>query len=185
MQIEVTPKRLQILQELVPTANVFALLVNPANPYSEILSRNVQAAARILGLQLHILHASTEHDFDKAFVSLNHLRSAGLVIGGAEVFFDSWSTRLASLTFRHRIPTIYQGREFVVAGGLMSYGGSIMEAYRVAGSYTGRILKGEKPADLPVQQATKVEFIINLKAAEALGLAVPPTLLALADEVIE
>jgi putative tryptophan/tyrosine transport system substrate-binding protein len=185
LQIEVTPKRLEILHELVPTANVFALLVNPANPYTEILSRNVQAAARILGLQLHILHASTEHDFDKAFVSLNHLRSAGLVIGGAEVFFDSWSAQLATLTVRHGIPTIYQGREFVVAGGLMSYGGSIMESYRVAGSYTGRILKGEKPADLPVQQATKIEFIINVKAAKALGLAVPLTVLARADEVIE
>jgi len=185
LNIEVTPKRLEILHELLPTANVFALLVNPTNPYTEILSRNLQAAARSLGLQLHILQASTEHDFDAVFATLVKLRSGGLVIGGGEVFLDSRHGQLAALALRHAVPTIYQGRDFALAGGLMSYGGSTMDSYRVAGAYAGRILKGEKPADLPVQQTTKVELIINLKTARALGLEVPPTLLARADEVIE
>jgi len=185
LNIEVTPKRLEILHELLPTANVFALLVNPTNPYTEILSRNLQAAARSLGLQLHILQASTEHDFDAVFATLVKLRSGGLVIGGGEVFLDSRHGQLAALALRHAVPTIYQGRDFALAGGLMSYGGSTMDSYRVAGAYAGRILKGEKPADLPVQQTTKVELVINLKTARALGLEVPPTLLALADEVIE
>ena len=185
LNIEVTPKRLEILHELLPTANVFALLVNPTNPYTEILSRNLQAAARSLGLQLHILQASTEHDFDAVFATLVKLRSDGLVIGGGEVFLDSRHGQLAALALRHAVPTIYQGRDFALAGGLMSYGGSTMDSYRVVGAYAGRILKGEKPADLPVQQTTKVELVINLKTARALGLEVPPTLLALADEVIE
>jgi len=185
LNIEVTPKRLEILHELLPTANVFALLVNPTNPYTEILSRNLQAAARSLGLQLHILQASTEHDFDAVFATLVKLRSDGLVIGGGEVFLDSRHGQLAALALRHAVPTIYQGRDFALAGGLMSYGGSTMDSYRVVGAYAGRILKGEKPADLPVQQTTKVELIINLKTARALGLEIPPTLLARADEVIE
>ena len=185
LNIEVTPKRLEILHELLPTANVFALLVNPTNPYTEILSRNLQAAARSLGLQLHILQASTEHDFDAVFATLVKLRSGGLVIGGGEVFLDSRHGQLAALALRHAVPTIYQGRDFALAGGLMSYGGSTMDSYRVVGAYAGRILKGEKPADLPVQQTTKFELVINLKTARALGLEVPPTLLALADEVIE
>jgi len=185
LNIEVTPKRLEIMHELLPTANVFALLVNPTNPYTEILSRNLQAAARSLGLQLHILQASTEHDFDAVFATLVKLRSGGLVIGGGEVFLDSRHGQLAALALRHAVPTIYQGRDFALAGGLMSYGGSTMDSYRVAGAYAGRILKGEKPADLPVQQTTKVELIINLKTAKALGLEVPASLLARADEVIE
>src|SRR5262249_4865682 len=185
LNIEVTPKRLEILHELLPTANLFALLVNPTNPYSEILSRNVQAAASTLGLRLHILHASTEHDFDTAFASLGQLRSGGLVIGGGEAFLDSRHVQLAALALRHSVPTIYQGRDFALAGGLMSYGGSTLDSYRVAGLYAGRIVKGEKPADLPVQQVTKVEMFINLKTAKALGLDVPPLLLARADEVIE
>ena len=185
LNIEVTPKRLEILHELLPTANVFALLVNPTNPYTEILSRNLQAAARSLGLQLHILQASTEHDFDAVFATLVKLRSGGLVIGGGEVFLDSRHGQLAALALRHAVPTIYQGRDFALAGGLMSYGGSTMDSYRVAGAYAGRILKGEKPADLPVQQTTKVELIINLKTARALGLEIPPTVIARADEVIE
>jgi putative tryptophan/tyrosine transport system substrate-binding protein len=185
LHIEVTPKRLEILHELVPTANLFALLVNPTNPYAEILSRNLQATARTLGLQLHILHASTEHDFDTVFATLVQLRAGGLVIGGIEIFFESRRGQLAALALRHSIPTIYQSREFAVAGGLMGYGGNTMDSYRVAGLYTGRILKGEKPADLPVQQVTKVDLIINLKTAKALGLEVPATLLARADEVIE
>jgi ABC-type uncharacterized transport system substrate-binding protein len=185
LQIEVTPKRLEILHELLPAAKTFALLVNPTNPYAELLSRNLQAAARTLGLQLHILHASTERDFDTGFATLVQSRAGGLVIGGVEVFFDSRHGQLAALALRHSVPTIYQGRDFALAGGLMSYGGSTMDLYRVAGVYTGRILKGEKPADLPVQQATKIELFINLKTARALGLEVPPTLLARADEVIE
>jgi putative tryptophan/tyrosine transport system substrate-binding protein len=185
LNIEVTPKRLEILHELLPTANLFALLVNPTNPYTEILSRNVQGAARTLGLQLNILHASTEHDFDAVFATSVQLRSGGLVIGGGEVFLDSRHGQLAALALRHSVPTIYQGRDFALAGGLMSYGGTTMDSYRVAGLYAGRILKGEKPADLPVQQVTKVELFINLKTAKTLGLEVPATLLARADEVIE
>jgi ABC-type uncharacterized transport system substrate-binding protein len=185
LAIEITPKRLEILHELLPTAKLFALLVNPTNPYADILSRNVQAAARTLGLQLHILHASTEHDFDTVFATLAQLRAGGLVIGGIEIFFESRRGQLAALALRHSIPTIYQSREFAVAGGLMGYGGNTMDSYRVAGLYTGRILKGEKPADLPVQQVTKVDLIINLKTAKVLGLDIPPTLLARADEVIE
>jgi putative ABC transport system substrate-binding protein len=185
LNIEVTPKRLEILHELLPTANIFGLLVNPTNPYSEILSQNLQAAARTLGLQLQILHASTEHDFDEVFSNLARLRSGGLVIGGGEVFLDSRHGQLAALALRHSVPTIYQGRDFALAGGLMSYGGSTMDSYRVAGLYAGRILKGEKPADLPVQQVPNIELFVNLKTAKALGLEVPPTLLARADEVIE
>jgi putative ABC transport system substrate-binding protein len=185
LAIEITPKRLEILHELLPTAKLFALLVNPTNPYADILSRNVQAAARTLGLQLHILHASTEHDFDTVFATLAQLRAGGLVIGGIEIFFESRRGQLAALALRHSIPTIYQSREFAVAGGLMGYGGNTMDSYRLAGLYTGRILKGEKPADLPVQQVTKVDLIINLKTAKVLGLDIPPTLLARADEVIE
>jgi putative ABC transport system substrate-binding protein len=185
LQIEVTPKRLEILHELLPAANLFALLVNPTNPYAEILSRSLLAAARTLGLRLHILHASTEGDFDTVFTTLTQLRAGGLVIGGTEIFFDSRREQLAALALRHSVPTIYREREFTQAGGLMGYGGSTMDSYRVAGIYTGRILKGAKPADLPVHQATKVELFINLKTAKALGLEVPPTLLARADEVIE
>ena len=185
LNVEVTPKRLEILHELLPAAKLFALLVNPTNPYAEILSRNTQVAARTLGLELHILHASIEHDFDTVFATLIQLRSGGLVIGGAEAFLGSRHEQLAALALRHSVPTIYRDREFAVAGGLMSYGGSTKDSYRVAGLYTGRILKGEKPADLPIQQATKVELIINLKTAKALGLEIPPTLLARADEVIE
>jgi len=185
LNIEVTPKRLEILHELLPTAKLFALLVNPTNPYAEILSRNVQAAASIVGLQLQILHASTEHDFDTVFASFGRLRSGGLVIGGGEAFLDSRHRQLAALALSHSVPTIYQGRDFALSGGLMSYGGSTLDSYRVAVLYAGRILKGEKPADLPVQQVTKVELFINLKTATALGLEVPPTLLARADEVIE
>jgi ABC-type uncharacterized transport system substrate-binding protein len=185
LNIEVTPKRLEILHELLPNANRFALLVNPSNPYAEILSQNMQGAAHTLGLQLNILHASTEHDFEAVFATSVQLRSGGLVIGGGEVFLDSRHGQLAALALRHSVPTIYQGRDFALAGGLMSYGGSTMDSYRVAGLYAGRILKGEKPTDLPVMQSTKFEFVINLQTARALGLDVPPTLLARADEVIE
>ncbi len=185
LNLEVGPKRLEFLHELVPTATIMAALVNPTNPTNaEILSRDLQATARLLGLQLHLLHASSDADIDAVFATLTELRAGGLVIG-TDAFFTSRDEKLAALTLRYRIPTIYQWREFVAAGGLMSYGGSFADSYRLAGVYTGRILKGEKPADLPVQQATKLELFINIKTAKALGLDVPPTLLALADEVIE
>jgi ABC-type uncharacterized transport system substrate-binding protein len=185
LNLEVGPKRLEFLHELVPTATIMAALVNPTNPTNaEILSRDLQATARLLGLQFHLLHASSDADIDAVFATLTELRAGGLVIG-TDALFTSRDEKLAALALRYRIPTIYQWREFVAAGGVMSYGGSFADSYRLAGVYTGRILKGEKPADLPIQQATKLELFINLKTAKALGITVPPTLLALADEVIE
>jgi ABC-type uncharacterized transport system substrate-binding protein len=175
----------QLLHELVPTASVMALLVNPANPnLAEINTKELQAAARTLGLELHVLNASTERDFDGVFAKLTQLRAGGLVIGGDALFIDG-SEQLAALALRHAVPTIYQSRRFAWAGGLLSYGTDFAETYRLAGNYTGRVLKGEKPVDLPVQQATKVELYINLKTAKALGLTVPQALLSRADEVIE
>ena len=184
LNVEVEPKRLELLRELVPAATVMALLVNPAHPAAETQSRNMQAAARTLGLQLHVLHASTERDFETTFATLVQLRAGALVIG-SDAFFINRSELLAALALRHVVPAIFQFREFVAAGGLMSYGGSIRDDYRLVGIYAGRILKGEKPANLPVQQGTKFELFINLKTAKALGLTVPPTLLGLANEVIE
>ena len=185
LNVEVAPKRLELLHELVPTASVMALLVNPANPtVAETNMKEVQAAARTLGLELHVLNASTERDFDGVFAKLIQLRAGGLVIG-ADAFFTSRSEQLAALAVHHAVPAVYQMARFAVAGGLMSYGAESTDAYRLAGNYTGRILKGDKPADLPVQQATKVELYINLKTAKALGLNVPNTLLGRADEVIE
>jgi putative ABC transport system substrate-binding protein len=184
MNLQLGPKLLELVRQLVPTATIFALLVNPANPsQTEILSRDLQAAAGTLGLQLHILRASTDRDFDTVFASLVQLRARGLVIS-PDAFFTSRSEQLAALALRHGVPTIWNNRELAAAG-LMSYGDSLADQYRQVGVYIGRILKGEKPADLPVQQATKVELIINLKTAKALGLTVPPALLARADEVIE
>jgi putative ABC transport system substrate-binding protein len=183
--VGIAPKRLQLLHELVPTASVMALLVNPANPaLAETSTKEVQAAALNLGLELHVLNASTERDFDGIFAKLTRLRAGGLVIG-PDVFFTSQREQLAALALRHAVPAIYQYHEFVAAGGLISYGAEITDAYRLAGIYTGRVLKGDKPADLPVQQATKVELYINLKTAKALGLNVPNTLIGRADEVIE
>ena len=184
LNVEVGPKRLELVRELLPAATIIALLVNPTNPVAETLARDLQAAARTIGLQLHILNASTERDIDDAFANLAKLRAGALVVG-SDVFFNTRSEQLGALTVRHRVPTIYQYREFAAAGGLMSYGGSITDSYRRAGGYTGRILKGEKPADLPVQQSTKVELIINLKTAKTLGLTLPLSLLGRADEVIE
>ena len=184
LNVEVGPKRLELVRELLPAATIIALLVNPTNPVAETLARDLQAAARTIGLQLHILNASTEGDIDDAFANLAKLRAGALVVG-SDVFFNTRSEQLGALTVRHGVPTIYQYREFAAAGGLMSYGGSITDLYRRAGGYTGRILKGEKPADLPVQQSTKVELIINLKTAKTLGLTFPLSLLGRADEVIE
>jgi putative ABC transport system substrate-binding protein len=182
--VEVGPKGLELLHDLVPAATVMALLVNPTNPSAEPLSRDLQTAARTLGLQLHILRASTERDFDTVFATFLQLRAGGLVIG-TDGFFITQIEQLATLTVRHAVPAIFPIREFTAAGGLMSYGVSNRDLYRLVGTYTGRILRGEKPADLPVQQVTKVELAINLKTAKALGIAFPPTLLARADEVIE
>jgi putative ABC transport system substrate-binding protein len=182
---ELTPKRLELLHELVPTAVEIAFLVNPTNPAvdSQTAEAQAQAAARILGLQLNILHASADRDIDAVFATLARRRATGLVIN-PDLFFLSRTEQLAALALRHSVPAIYQYREFAAAGGLMSYGGSVT-SFRTVGNYTGRILKGEKPADLPVQQATKIELAINLKTAKALGITIPPGVLAIADEVIE
>ena len=183
--VGITPKRLQLLHELVPTASVVALLVNPANPaIAETSTNELQAAARTLGLELHVLNASTERDLDEAFAKLIQLRAGGLVIG-PDPFFTSRSEQLAALALRHAVPTIYQYRDFAAAGGLLSYAGDLADAYRLTGNYTGRVLRGDKPSDLPVQQATKIELYINLKTAKALGVNVPNTLIGRADEVIE
>jgi putative ABC transport system substrate-binding protein len=182
---EVIPKRLELLHELLPTARVMALLVNPTNPvYAEMQSRVVLAAAHTLGLELRVLNASAEGDFDSVFANLVHLGAGGLVIGGSTVF-TSGIKQLAALAIQHAVPAVYQMREFVAAGGLLSYGSDITDAYRLAGIYTGRLLKGDKPVDLPVQQASKVELFINLKTAKALGITVPLPLSGRADELIE
>lgn len=185
LNAEVGPKRLELLHELIPTATNMALLVNPANPNNaETVSRELQAAARALGLGLRVLRASSERDFDAAFASIAQLQVGGLVIG-TDPFFTSHGNQLAAFANRKGKPTIYQYREFAAAGGLMSYGGSVTNSWHLLGAYTGRILRGEKPSDLPVQQSTKLDLIINLKTANALGLKVPLTLLSRADEVIE
>jgi putative tryptophan/tyrosine transport system substrate-binding protein len=185
LDVELGPKRLEVLHELIPTATNFAVLVNPNDPTrAETTSKELQAAADTLGLHLHMLNASTDRDLDTVFAGLAQLRVGGLVIGG-EPFFNSRSEQLGALSIRRTVPTIYQLRTFAAAGGLVSYGSSLTDSYRQVGVYTGRILKGEKPADLPVQRATKVEMIINLKTAKMLGLTVPQSLLSRADEVIE
>ena len=183
--VEVAPKQLQLLHELVPKARVMALLVNPAIPtLADSSTRALQAAARTLGLNLHVLNASTEGEFDGVFAKLIQLRAGGLVIG-SDPFFTSRTEQLAALAVHHAVPAVYHWREFAVAGGLVSYGAAVTDVYRLAGNYTGRILKGDKPADLPVQQVTKVEMHINQKTAKALGLTVPQALLSRADDVIE
>jgi putative ABC transport system substrate-binding protein len=185
LNVEVGPKRVELLHEVVPTATGMALLVNPTSlDLTESTTKDAQAAAGTLGLKLGVLHASTERDFDTAFASLPRLQAGALLIG-PDAFFISRSEQLGALALRNRVPAIFQYRPFAAAGGLMSYGSSIAESYRLAGIYTGRVLKGDKPADLPVQRVTKVELILNLKTAKALGLTVPTALLVRADEVIE
>jgi putative ABC transport system substrate-binding protein len=182
---EVASKRLRLLHELVPNAVRVALLVNPANAAgTETALRIVQEAAPTIGLQIQILKASTSREIDAAFATIEREHPDALFVSG-DAFFISRAVQFATLTARSRIPATYAGREFVAVGGLMSYGTSIADAHRLAGIYTGRILKGEKPADLPVMQPIKFELIINLQTARSLGIEVPPGVLSIADEVIE
>jgi putative ABC transport system substrate-binding protein len=181
---ELDPKRIELLSELVPEARVIALLVNPDNPQSERIVKDVQEAARTRGVQLRILKAASEGEIDAAFTVLAELRAGALVIG-SDPFFFSRRDQLVALASHNTVATIYQLREFVEAGGLISYGASVAAVYRQAGIYAAKILKGAKPADLPVEQPIKFELVINLKTAKALGLTVPPSLLARTDAVIE
>ena len=182
LNVQVAAKRLQLLHEVIGKATVIAYLINPNEANAE--RADIEEAARNLGVDLRWLNARTEHDFDAAFVNVVQMRAGGLVIGSSGLFIAN-QQKLAALAVHHAVPAIFENREFAVAGGLMSYGGSIIEAYRLAGVYVGRILKGEKASELPVQQGTKVELRINLKAARALGLNIPNTLIGRADEVFE
>jgi putative ABC transport system substrate-binding protein len=184
LSVEILPKRIELAHELVPTATAIALLANPTDPTSDFELRDAQTAARTLGLQLHVLRASTEAELIDAFAAAVQMRAGVLVVANS-VFFNGHIEQMAALATRQMLPTIYTYRRFVAAGGLASYGPELTDSYRLAGGYTGRILKGDKPADLPVQEATKIELLMNLKTAKALGLAVPPALVARADQVIE
>lgn len=184
LSVEVTPKRLEFLHEMITGADAFAVLVNPTSPTVDSQLWNLQALARERGLRLEVLQARTEQDFDTAFKASAKLRPAGLVIA-SDTLFGTHGEQLAALAVRHAVPAIHQSRDFTIAGGLMSYGGSFAESHRQAGVYTGLVLKGAKPADLPVQQVTKVELFINLKAAKTLGVTFPPSLLGRADDVIQ
>jgi putative ABC transport system substrate-binding protein len=182
--VEVAPKRLELAHELVPQASVFGLLINPENPLAENVKRDSQAAALKLGLQLNVQHATTDAELDKAFTAFREMQ-VGAVVIGTDGFFNDHVEHLAALAIRNSVPAVYQYHQFVAAGGLASYGGSILDSYRLAGGYVGRILKGEKPADLPVQQASKIELLLNLKTAKTLGITVPQSVQNRADEVIE
>ena len=185
LNMELGPKRLELMHQLLPKATTIALVVNPTNPrVAAVQTRDAQEAVRALGLQLRILEASTEADFDKAVAGLAKT-GVGLVIGAGDSFFTGETAQFATISVRHGVPTIFNGREFAAAGGLLSYGGSVADSYLLAGVYTGRILTGEKAAELPVQRSSKVEMYINLKTAKALGIAVPPGLVIAADEVFE
>jgi len=185
LNVEVAPKRLELLHELIPTAKSIALLVNPANPVvADAQAKELQAAISTLGLNLMLVKASNPLEMEDAFATLVRERVEALQIG-VDPLFGNHVDQLVALAARHKVPTIYPWREFTAAGGLMNYGSSIPDAFRQVGVYTGQILKGAKPAELPVQRPTKLQFVLNLKAAKALGLTIPPTLLARADEVIE
>jgi putative ABC transport system substrate-binding protein len=182
--VELEAKRMELLYELVPKATAIALLVNPDDPFAESKVKQAQVAARSLGQQLHVLRARTEQGIDAAFATLVHLRAGALVVG-TDVFFGNRREQLVGLAARYAMPTVFHLREFATAGGLMSYGPSLFETYRQAGIYTGKILNGAKPADLPVLRPTKIDLVINLKTAKSLGLTVPQSLLLRADEVIQ
>jgi len=185
MNVEVGSKRFELLRELVPSATAFALLVNPANPTrAETVSRDLLNTTGALGIQMHILQASKDEDLDRIFAKAVQLKVGGIVVG-PDAFFASQSKQLGELAARHGVPTIFAYREFAAAGGLVGYGSNNADLFRQVGTYTGRILKGENPADLPVVRATKLEMIINLRSAKALGLNTPLSLLGRADEVIE
>jgi len=184
LSVEVSRKRLEFMHELLPTAPVFAVVVNPTSPTAPLQLRNLHTAAETLGVQLHVLHASTEQEFDAAFTALPHLRAGGLVFT-SDPYFANRSQQLAALAVRHAVPAITQSRDFPIAGGLMSYGGDFTQSHRHAGIYAGRVLKGEKPSDLPVQQVTKLDLFLNLNAATALGITVPASMISSADVVIE
>ena len=182
-KMEVGPKRLELLHEVIPTASTIGLLVNPTNPAAEPLVRDAQAVARSLGLQLHVFNASVDNEIESAFAALPGLQAGGLVIA-PDPFFDNRALRLGALALQYSVPAIYHQRAFIAAGGLISYGASLTDAFQVAGAYTGRILKGEKPGDLSVQQSTKVELLFNTKTAKSLGINIPPALFDRADGVI-
>ena len=180
LNVTVVPKGLELLHELVPKAKSFAMFVNPTNPLNTNFNlKSLEESARARGLQLHVLSVSTEGDFDAAFAKVE-----GLVFP-ADIIFNSRAQQLATMTLKHAVPAVHTVREFAMSGGLLSYGGDLRETHKQAGIYTGRVLKGEKPADLPVQQVTKVELVVNLRTAKALGINVPNTLIGRADEVIE
>jgi putative tryptophan/tyrosine transport system substrate-binding protein len=181
---ELGPKRLELLHQLVPKATVMAALLNPINFNIEAQTNTLQAAAAALGLRLNVLHASNDRDIDMAFATVTKLHADALLVG-PDNFIFSRNAQIAALALRHALPALYQWREFAIAGGLMTYGPSQSEVYHQVGVYTGRVLNGEKPADLPVVQSTKIEMVVNLRTAKALGLTVPLALLTRADEVIE
>jgi putative ABC transport system substrate-binding protein len=184
LNAEVGPKRLELAHELASKTTTIAVLINPSGPNAGVLTNEVEAVAHSLGREVRILHASSEAEFDRVFAELQNLQPVVLVVT-LDAILIRWNAQLAGLALRHKVPAIFQYRSFVAAGGLMSYGGDFVDSYRQFGVYVGRVLKGENPAELPVQQSTKVELLINLKTAKALNLTVPPSLLARADEVIE
>jgi putative ABC transport system substrate-binding protein len=184
LSVEVSRKRLEFMHELLPTATIFAVAINPTSPTASSQLRNLQMAADTLGVRLHVLHASTEQEFDAVFASVAQLQAGGLVFT-SDPYFAFRSQQLAALAVRYGVPAITQSRDFPMAGGLMSYGGDFTQSHRRTGSYAGRVLKGEKPADLPVQLVTKVEMFVNLKSANTLGITIPPALISGADVVIE
>jgi putative tryptophan/tyrosine transport system substrate-binding protein len=181
---ELAPKRLQLVRELMPNAALFGVLAEPAVPDTLSIIADLQAAARTLGLQLVVVNASTDRDLETAFATFSQQQVGAVLVGGSN-FYNRHMEQLVALAFRHALPAMFTYREFALAGGLMSYGSSLGNNYHQAGIYAGRILKGDKPADLPVQQVTKLDLVINLKTAKALGLTIPETLLATADEVIQ